>query len=386
MNDKEKDEYIAQLESIIAMMPGLVYWKGKDGKYLGCNNNELKVLNLKSRDEFIGKTTEELIDEKFASTLLANDEYVLSTNNEFCGEEIGVSFNEEGKGIYLTTKTPLKNAENETIGIVGISFDITERKKIEETLKKTQEELLETSRRLEEILSLIPGHIYWKDTEGCYLGCNEAFARTLNLPSRKNIIGKSDLDFIAPNLAKTVMELDQDIIKNNIEKTVEELAIDKNGNPAIYLSQKAPLKNTADKIIGLIGVSFDITERKKVEDESQKTKQKLEIIAKEKTNFIKSMSYIDNIISLIPGNVYWKDREGKYLGCNENIAKLANLKNRQEIIGKTLHELFDKELADKISEIDNKVMSSAQSLVVEEDAVDADGKHATYFTQKLPFI
>ena len=43
--------------------------------------------------------------------------------------------------------------------------------------------------------------------------------------------------------------------------------------------------------------------------------------------------YLENIIALSPGNLYWKDRNGVYLGCNNNMAKMVGLA-RQEVIGK----------------------------------------------------
>lgn len=382
MDEKQKDEYIAQLESIIAMMPGLVYWKDKNGKFLGCNHNEAKVFGL-SLKEFIGKTTTELVGEKLAPALLANDEYVLTTGKEYSVEEIGP----DGKGnhaIYLTKKTALKNRQGEIIGLVGISFDVSERKKLEEELKKTQKDLKEAKIHLENILALIPGHVYWKDLQGLYLGCNDAFARTLNLPSRTTIFGKSDSEFIGEELAREISLIDQNVIQNDKAITIEENAIDKNHNPAVYLSQKAPLKNSEGKTIGLVGVSFDITARKKTEEELKRTQERLLTINNEKTKFIESMSYLDNIISLIPGNVYWKDTEGHYLGCNDTFAKIIKLTSREAIINKTDFELIGEKFASSVVAIDNEVIKTNTPKVLEEIGFDIDGNPATYLSRKIP--
>jgi len=383
MDEKQKDEYIAQLESIIAMMPGLVYWKGKDGKFLGCNNNEAKVLNLSSPAEIVGKQTHEMTTEELAPALLANDEKVMATGEECFIEEIGL--NQHGNNtVYLTQKSPLRNSQGEIIGLVGVSFDIDDRKKMEEELKQTKEQLQEITSKLENILSLIPGHVYWKDKDGRFLGCNDNFAETLHLSSRTEIIGKYDTDFIDEELAKPVMAIDQEVIRHNTQKTIEEHVIDKDGNPATYLSQKSPLKDSAGNIIGLVGVSFDITKRKQMEKELENTQKQLEKNLQEKTKFIENMSYLDNIISLIPGTVYWKDKQGRHLGCNDNMAKIFKLSSRQEIIGKTAAELIGADLAKEVDLTDQKVIDTNTEIKLEEKGFDTSGNLAVYLSRKAP--
>jgi len=78
---------IVSLEDIIALMPGSVYWKGLDGCYLGCNDNVLKFLNLPSKEAFIGKTIDELVNEAHAKAVTAVDEAVMRDKKELIVEE-----------------------------------------------------------------------------------------------------------------------------------------------------------------------------------------------------------------------------------------------------------------------------------------------------------
>ncbi len=90
------------------------------------------------------------------------------------------------------------------------------------------------------ILSVLPGHIYWKDREGRYLGCNQLQAEFHGL-TRENIIGKTEFDLLPPEQAKTIIAIDESIMKNGETKTLEE-KITLNGEPRIFLSKKVPLK------------------------------------------------------------------------------------------------------------------------------------------------
>ena len=69
----------------------------------------------------------------------------------------------------------------------------------------------------------------------------------------------------------------------------------------------------------------------------------------EENNFLKQ------IISHIPGNVYWKNKQGFYLGCNKNAAKFVRTLE-SEIKGKTIYDLLDKEMAKEIDKTDKKIM------------------------------
>lgn len=94
---------------------------------------------------------------------------------------------------------------------------------------------------------------------------------------------------------------------------------------------------------------------------------------------------LEEIVSYMPGNVYWTDKSGKYLGCNENVAKVLKLNSTKDIVGKTIHELIvDKKIADEVEKIDAEVIRNNKEVVSEQEAFDAEGSWAVYFTRKLP--
>lgn len=138
--EDEKKTAIAYLENIVACIPGNLYWKSKDGVYLGCNDYSVQTARI-SRSDFVGKTDYELWDKEAADQLREHDKLVMESNKSLTREETVTLPN--GERIYFTVvKMPLRNEKGETIGVVGNSIEITE-------LKRTQQALEEAKKRAE---------------------------------------------------------------------------------------------------------------------------------------------------------------------------------------------------------------------------------------------
>lgn len=123
---------------------------------------------------------------------------------------------------------------------------------------------------LKNIMMNMPGHVYWKNLEGVYLGCNDKQAKTLGLEFEEQVIGKTDFDLPwGKKSAHEFYQNDQRIIERGEAEIVEEKISDE-GNTV--LSIKAPIKDGVGKIFGVLGISIDITEKKRAE-ELQKEKE-----------------------------------------------------------------------------------------------------------------
>lgn len=132
-------------EAITACMPSNVYWLNQDGVAIGCNENVLRMLGLNSLAEFKGLTFEDMgrigkwSAQATESFKLDTLEVVNSGQARLNVEELPIP-NIDGELIYfLTSRVPLIDRYNKVIGIVGISVDITERKRMEEMLKIAKE-------------------------------------------------------------------------------------------------------------------------------------------------------------------------------------------------------------------------------------------------------
>lgn len=115
------------------------------------------------------------------------------------------------------------------------------------------------------IIEHLPAHIYWKDVHGKYLGCNSKQANNLGLQCREDIVGKTDFELPWPEKsAEEFRENDIEVIQKGIVKTLEEKSM-MDGREVVVLSQKVPLKNNQNEIIGVLGISLDITDCKEKE-------------------------------------------------------------------------------------------------------------------------
>jgi two-component system, OmpR family, aerobic respiration control sensor histidine kinase ArcB len=147
----------ASLETMIAHLPGNVYWMDKNCIHMGCNNNVLKMLGL-ARDEYVGKTYEELAEivgwtQGEAKSFKKDDMEVLRTGYPKANVEEPLLRHIDGSlHYYLTNRVPMHNENGTISGVAGISVDITERKQMETELREAKEEAEEANNAKTEFL------------------------------------------------------------------------------------------------------------------------------------------------------------------------------------------------------------------------------------------
>jgi PAS domain S-box-containing protein len=119
---------------------------------------------------------------------------------------------------------------------------------------------------LHEFIEAVPGALYAKDRAGRILLGNAGFGEAVGWRSG-GFIGKNDLELLADkDLARTVMDNDQRIMAGHVRCQVEETLRAADGTPSYWLSTKAPFTDENGNVVGLVGVSIDITERKRLEE------------------------------------------------------------------------------------------------------------------------
>ena len=137
----------------------------------------------------------------------------------------------------------------------------------------------------------MPEYIYWKDQDLVYQGCNYRVANSLDLKSPRDIIGKTDHDFgWSQNRIAELHKIDNLVLSEGINSTVEDIIPILQG-VRIMLTSKSPMKDKAGNIIGILGISFDISDRKQLEEELKISQQKAEVANEAKSDFIANMSH-----------------------------------------------------------------------------------------------
>ncbi|MFO7715378.1 PAS domain S-box protein [Desulfosarcina sp.] len=162
-----------------------------------------------------------------------------------------------------------------TFRSLAVSIDVTERNKAERALQKAKEALSQYSKDLESqvhmrtreisgILQYTPAVVYIKDGDGKYTMVNSRFEELFNIRST-DVRGKTDQDFLAPEIAEQFFKNDDRVLRQKQSLQVEETIII-NGEATTYLSSKFPLYDSKGRVTGVCGIATDITALKKAQE------------------------------------------------------------------------------------------------------------------------
>src|SRR5215218_9305816 len=167
------------------------------------------------------------------------------------GEEIGVE-------LTLSLLELVRDAGVQGKFVLAIVRDDTERKRAEETSR-------ESHALLHSIIEGTAEAIFLKDSQGRYVIVNSACVEIVGKPAEM-ILGKTDADLYPPEVADSLVEVDRRVMDTGETITLEE-SLPVAGAMRTYLSTKTPYRDHRGDVAGVIGVSTDITERKRVQEE-----------------------------------------------------------------------------------------------------------------------
>jgi len=139
-------------------------------------------------------------------------------------------------------------------------------KKSEKKYKELYYENQNKRALIKTLMDSVSDLIFHKDVAGVYVGCNVAFEKLAGR-SESEIIGFTDRDFFPEEQAELYITMDQEVIRQGTQKKNDEVAIYPDGNRVYLETLKTPYFDDSGNLLGLIGISRDITERKKKEEE-----------------------------------------------------------------------------------------------------------------------
>jgi PAS domain S-box-containing protein len=324
---------LVPLKDIISIIPGSTYWKDTKLRYRGCNESAKEIVGLKSCDDIVGMTDYDIakllnMPTSIAEKFRRDDEYVIHTKKPLLNQ-IEPKFKVANGNyiIQMSNRVPIIK-EGKVVGILGNSIDITSyaesmnelkinksklqylqqkhtnmlenfsEKFIGLTKKKysMEEYIMNIQLYLDAVFSHLPCHIYWIDTNGVVRGSNEQMAISFGYSRAFDIVGMT-LDQLLEKIhgdkkrAKVIHEKEQEIIRTKKGLTIEEVGELADGKVHYFLTHKCPLVDARGNVIGILGVSMDITDRKKMEQDLQKAKDRAEAFNKLKSKFISNMEH-----------------------------------------------------------------------------------------------
>lgn len=216
--------------------------------------------------------------------------------------------------------------------------EIAERKRAEEALA-AERSIMST------LIDSLPDNVFIKDTQGRIILDNIAHRRLLGHLELKDVMGKSDRDFFAPELAERYMADERRIVESGqplIE--YEEPTVDPGGEQRWLLTTKVPVRDARGNVTALVGINRDITERKRAEETSRREAAKLSAM-----------------ISGMEEGVIFADRRNRIFEVNDYFLNLWH-RNRSEIIGQALEELHFGLDPEELKKIVNNFSENPHSL------------------------
>jgi len=188
---------------------------------------------------------------------------------------------------------------------------------------------------LEAVIQATPDAIFVKDVAGRYVLVNDAFARFIG-KSPSQILGKHDLELYDPETAERFIESDRKVLTTGIAQAFEGVAHGEGGTTQAYLVTKGVCRDPKGSIIGIYGISHDITELKRANESLEQTRealfraQKMEAVGQLTGGIAHDFN---NILAVILGNV---DLLSVQFKGNETAQDLIETVRRATLHGKDL--------------------------------------------------
>lgn len=210
---------------------------------------------------------------------------------------------------------PITDETGDTVRIVGVVTDITER-------KRAEKERQQARGLLEAVVQGTTDAVFVKDRKGRYRLVNDAAARIVGLKGRDQMAGETDDALFAPETAEDIRRDDRRVMETGETVRFEEQLERKDGNERVYETVKAPYRNASGEVVGVIGVSRDVTENSRAQEELERARKKYETVF-DVTPLALSVATLE---------------EGSFLEINEGFERLYGYE-RETVLGKTVDEL-----------------------------------------------
>ncbi|MGA2243082.1 MAG: PAS domain S-box protein [Verrucomicrobiota bacterium] len=305
----------------------------------------------------------------------------------------------------------LRDAGGKMISVLSQVLDITEQKQAEEVLRQAHGELekrvsertaeLAQERRLLRILiDNLPDGIYTKDTAGRKTMANPADLKNIRCKTEAEAIGKSDFDHYPKDIAEKFLADDQKVIQGQPVLNREEYFLDEEGRKRWLLTSKLPLRDQDGKIIGLMGIGRDITERKQAEEALRQSHDELEKRVAERTAELSARNaelarssealasthrLLQAMLDNIPDRIYFKDTQSRFIMASRSLAGRLGVADPEETVGKTDFDFQLPEQAKEFYADEQRIMQTGEALLNKtEKQIMPNGEITWTSTTKVP--
>ncbi|MCY1042360.1 PAS domain S-box protein [Corallococcus sp. bb12-1] len=260
----------------------------------------------------------------------------------------------------LVSSNPVRDPAGVLRGGVSIFNDITERKRTEEGLRAAGE-------KYRSLYINTPVMMHSIDEKGRLVSVSDRWLNTLGY-ERAEVLGHDSVEFLTAESQRYAREVILPAyFKTGECRNVPYQLVKKDGQPIDVLLSAIAERNAAGRVVRSLAVSIDVTEQKRAERALLESEKRLRAI-------------LDNA----PTVFFLLDTQERFLFVNREWERLFH-HTRQEVAGKTVFDVFPREIADALHDANQGILQSGESVEREERLSHDDGIHI-HLTQKFPLF
>ncbi|MBN2702604.1 MAG: PAS domain-containing protein [Pontiellaceae bacterium] len=287
---RESEQYAAFIQTIFDNLDDQFYYKDAQSRVLGGNKAWVKHCGAESLDELIGKTDLELYPGDLGRELFAGEQALLAAGENVRRRERH-ELEDRSVQYFESIKCPMRNETGEVVGLAGISRDITTQVMNETALLQAKRESEQYAAFIQTIFDNLDDQFYYKDAQSRVLGGNKAWVTHCGAESLDELIGKTDLELYPGDLGKELFSGEQALLAAGENVRRRERHEREDGSIQYYESIKCPMRNEKGEVVGLAGISRDITKQVESENELVEARKAAEAANEAKSMFLAMMSH-----------------------------------------------------------------------------------------------
>lgn len=250
-------------------IPDRIYFKDLQSRFVRVNL-AYALWHGMTPEEIIGKTDRDLFADVHANVALAEEQEIIRTGVPLVAKIEKLTLKDGSVAWGSATKMTWRDDHGRIIGTFGLTRDAT-------AVKLAEEKLLEERNLLRTIIDHLPARIYVKDRTSRYLLNNVAHLNMLGAQHQDDATGRTTLHFFPNERGRQALLDDQQVLTHG-QPILNQEKSDFGAGQEVHwsLTTKVPLTDVKGEVIGLVGISHDITRRKLAEEELQRRTLEME--------------------------------------------------------------------------------------------------------------